>query len=175
MECVDREIEELMNLYGNDILRISYMYLKDKSMAEDAFQEVFVKVYKNFHKISDVENIKSWLISIAINTCRDMLRTSWFKRIICFGEKEEYYNSIESEDNVEKLVMSKIENKEIFNKVINLPNKYKEPILLYYYEELSTVEIASVLKVPEGTVRSRLHRGRKLLKDIIDRKIEYGG
>src|SRR3712207_8283400 len=93
MECVDREIEELMNLYGNDILRISYMYLKDKSMAEDAFQEVFVKVYKNFHKISDVENIKSWLISIAINTCRDMLRTSWFKRIICLDRKSTRLNS----------------------------------------------------------------------------------
>lgn len=53
---------------------------------------------------------------------------------------------------------------------MDLPDKYKEPILLYYYEEFSTGEISEILKVPEGTIRSRLHRGRQLLKNIIGGK-----
>lgn len=173
MANVDYEIERLIESYGNDVLKIAYLYLKEKNKAEDAFQEVFLKVYENFHKLKNKESEKSWIMSITINTCKDMLKSSWFKRIIFFEEKEEL--TIISKENVEEDVISKIDGKELLKEIMDLPNKYKEPILLYYYEEFSTGEIAEILKIPEGTVRSRLHRGRQLLKNVIDRKIQYDG
>ena len=79
---MDKEIERLIDEYGNDVLRISYIYLKDKYLAEDAFQEVFVKVYKNFSKFRRNSTEKTWILSITMNTCKDMLRNSWFKRVL---------------------------------------------------------------------------------------------
>ncbi|WP_034867812.1 sigma-70 family RNA polymerase sigma factor [Clostridium lundense] len=173
MTNVDNEIERLIESYGNDVLKISYLYLKDKNKAEDVFQEVFLKVYENFHKLKNKESEKSWIMSITVNACKDMLKSSWFKRIIFFEEKEEL--SIESNEELEKNVIDKMDSSELLGKVMDLPTKYKEPILLYYYEEFSTVEIGKILKIPEGTVRSRLHRGRQLLKNIMDGKIQYDG
>lgn len=173
MTNVENEIERLIESYGNDVLKISYLYLKDKNKAEDVFQDVFLKVYENFHRLKNKESEKSWIMSITVNTCKDMLKSSWFKRIIFFEEKEEL--SIESNEELEKDVIDKMDSSELLQKVMDLPTKYKEPILLYYYEEFSTVEIGKILKIPEGTVRSRLHRGRQLLKNIMDRKIQYDG
>jgi len=79
---MDEKIEELMNSYGNEVLRIAYLYLKDKYLAEDVFQEVFIKVYKNFSKLKKSSSEKNWIMTITINTCRDVLRISWFKKVI---------------------------------------------------------------------------------------------
>lgn len=174
MAKADNEIERLIDEYGNHVLKIAYLYLKDKNKAEDAFQEVFLKVYENFYKLKNKNSEKSWIISITINTCKDMLKSSWVKRIIFFEEKEEL-SIISDEKDLEKDVMDKISGKELLQKVMDLPSKYKEPILLYYYEEFSTGEISETLGIPEGTVRSRLHRGRQLLKNVMDGKNQYDG
>ncbi|MBC2398081.1 sigma-70 family RNA polymerase sigma factor [Clostridium tetanomorphum] len=166
---MDMELERLIEEYGNDVLKIAYLYLKSKDKAEDVFQEVFLKVYSNYDKLNNIKSEKSWIVSITINTCKDMLKSSWLKRIIFLGEKEEECSFI-CEEDVEKKVLDKIYRKGVLKKIMDLPDKYKEPILLYYYEEFSTGEISEILKVPEGTIRSRLHRGRQLLKNIIGGK-----
>lgn len=169
---MDEEIKRLMNNYGNDVLRISYLYLKDRYLAEDAFQEVFIKVYKNFHMFKKNSSEKTWIMSITINTCRDILRISWFKKIIMLKDIED--NSlIDTNGNVEDKVINKIQNEELLKEVMNLPRKYKEIIILFYYEELSTIEISKTLKLPEGTVRSQLFRARTMLKSKIGGKLEY--
>lgn len=169
---MDEKIEQLMNNYGNDVLRIAYLYLKDKYLAEDVFQEVFIKVYKNFNDFKKKSSEKTWIMSITMNTCRDMLRLSWFKKIVMLKDIDD--NSIiDTSEAVDNKVINEIQNKELLKEVIRLPRKYKEPILLYYYEELSTVDISNILKIPEGTVRSRLFRARTMLKSNIDGKIEY--
>ncbi|KAJ49275.1 RNA polymerase sigma-70 factor (ECF subfamily) [Clostridium tetanomorphum] len=169
MANIDMELERLIEEYGNDVLKIAYLYLKSKDKAEDVFQEVFLKVYSNYDKLNNIKSEKSWIVSITINTCKDMLKSSWLKRIIFLGEKEEECSFI-CEEDVEKKVLDKIYRKGVLKKIMDLPDKYKEPILLYYYEEFSTGEISEILKVPEGTIRSRLHRGRQLLKNIIGGK-----
>jgi RNA polymerase sigma-70 factor (ECF subfamily) len=70
---IDVEIERLINTYGNDVLRTSYLYLKDKQMAEDAFQEVFIKIYKKFDSFEGRSSEKTWIISITINHCKNIL------------------------------------------------------------------------------------------------------
>lgn len=171
---MDEKIEQLMNDYGNDVLKIAYLYLKDKYLAEDAFQEVFVKVYKNYNKFKNNSSEKTWIMSITINTCRDMLRISWFKKVLMFKDAGDDLLK-DSYENVDKEVERKMEYEELLKEVMNLPLKYREPIILYYYEELSTMDISAALKIPEGTVRSRLFRARTILKSNIEGKIEYEG
>jgi RNA polymerase sigma-70 factor (ECF subfamily) len=169
---MDEKIEELMNSYGNEVLRIAYLYLKDKYLAEDVFQEVFIKVYKNFSKLKKSSSEKNWIMTITINTCRDVLRISWFKKVIL--SKDVYDDSfVDICENVDDKVINKIQYEELLKQVMDMPRKYKEIIILYYYEELSTRDISKVLRIPEGTVRSRLFRARTVLKSSIDGKIEY--
>lgn len=171
---MDKEIERLIDNYGNDVLKIAYIYLKDKHLAEDAFQEVFIRVYKSYSKFKGKSSEKTWILSITMNICRDILRSSWLKRVIMFKDREA---SVQAQDpyQLENQVIKHIEYKELTNAVMNLPRKYKELILLYYYEGVSTPEISKILKLPEGTVRSRLFRAREILKYNIDGKMEYEG
>ncbi|WP_446898975.1 sigma-70 family RNA polymerase sigma factor [Clostridium sp. LBM24168] len=173
---MDNELERLMNSYGNDVLRTAFVYLKDRHLAEDVFQEVFIKVYKNFHKFNGQSSEKTWILAITINTCRDVLRSSWIKRVLRFQDPEyEILNLKENSIDIDDKAIKNIEYEDLLKKVMNLPKKYKEVILLYYYNELSTPEISQTLKIPEGTVRSRLYRARDLLKYNIGGTIEYEG
>ena len=176
MTYMDKEIERLIDSYGNDVLRISYIYLKDKHLAEDAFQEVFVKVYKNLEKFQGKSSEKTWILSITMNTCKDMLRSSWLKRIIRLEDNESMnFEMKDTSNSLDDTVIRQLEYKELLNEVMNLPRKYKELIILYYYENISTSEISKILNIPEGTVRSRLFRAREMLKYNIGGKIEYEG
>lgn len=169
---MDEKIEQLMNDYGNDVLRTAYLYLKDKYLAEDAFQEVFVKVYKNYNKFKNNSSEKTWIMSITINTCRDMLRTSWFKKVFILKDTEDDLQ-IGFNENVDDKIAEKVQYEELLKEVMHLPYKYRVPVILYYYEELSTADISAAMKIPEGTVRSRLFRARTILKSNLEGKIEY--
>ncbi|MBV7273626.1 sigma-70 family RNA polymerase sigma factor [Clostridium thailandense] len=171
---MDKEIERLINEYGNDVLRISYIYLKDKYLAEDAFQEVFVKVYKNLCKFRGNSTEKTWILSITMNTCKDILRSSWFKRVILHEDmKLINYDFDKKSDTPDTEVIKKLQYKELLKEVMDLPKKYKDVVILFYYEELSTTEISRILNIPDGTVRSRLFRAREVLKLNLDGKINY--
>lgn len=171
---MDEILEQLMEDYGNDVLRIAYLYLKDKYMAEDAFQEVFVKVYKNYSKFKNKSSIKTWIMSITMNTCRDMLKTSWLKKVFMLKDIEDT-SLKDTYKNVDDEVAEKLQYEELLKEVMNLPIKYREIVILHYYEGLSTVDISTALKMPEGTVRSRLFRARTMLKSNMEGKIEYEG
>lgn len=165
-----------MNSYGDDVLRIAYMYLKDKYLAEDVFQEVFIKIYKNFSKFEKKSSEKTWIMSITINACKDILRNAWFKKVFTLDDSNNFSLTNRYVDiDVDDKVINSIQYEKLLSEVMNLPRKYKEPILLYYYEELSTADISKILKIPEATIRSRLFRARKMLKINIDGKIEYEG
>jgi RNA polymerase sigma-70 factor (ECF subfamily) len=166
---IENEIERLMNLYGNDVLRTSYLYLKDKQRAEDAFQEVFLKVYKKYNSFKGKSSEKTWIISIAINVCKDMLRSTWLKRVFLTDNISTEKNSEDTDDEAIRLV----ENRVLFNEVISLQSAMKDVVILYYYQELDTREISSILSIAEGTVRSRLHRAREILKNKLKGRIDF--
>ncbi|EET85845.1 RNA polymerase, sigma-24 subunit, ECF subfamily [Clostridium carboxidivorans P7] len=109
---MNEEIKRLIRSYGNDVLRIAYIYLKDRYLAEDAFQEVFIKVYKNFDKFKNQSSEKTWIITITMNTCKDMLRISWFKKVVMFKDISD--DSLpDACENVDTKVINKIENRKI--------------------------------------------------------------
>ena len=98
--------------------------------------------------------MKHWLIRVTLNECKNLLRFPWQK-----------YTSLE--DYMETLQMPEPEHREMLNAVMTLPTKYRMILYLYYYEGYATAEIADFLQIPNGTVRTRLARGREQLKKIL--------
>ena len=146
--------------------------VKDQQLAEDIFQEVFYKVMKNYHKFEHLSSEKTWLIRITINTCKDLLRTSWLRRVTTFGTLEEQ-NQTQYEQPFD---MTQSEsNNELYEMIMKLPQRYKEVILLFYYEDFSYDEMAKILNIPKGTVQSRLARGREKLKKMMEERGEISG
>ena len=165
-------VERLIEDYGQDVLKIAYLYVKDQQLAEDIFQEVFYKVMKNYHKFEHLSSEKTWLIRITINTCKDLLRTSWLRRVTTFGTLEEQ-NQTQYEQPFD---MTQSEsNNELNEMIMKLPQRYKEVILLFYYEDFSYDEMAKILNIPKGTVQSRLARGREKLKKMMEERGEISG
>ncbi|NLG81117.1 MAG: sigma-70 family RNA polymerase sigma factor [Bacilli bacterium] len=160
---MEKEIERLIQDYGNDVLRIAYMYLKDRHLAEDAFQEVFIRVYHKWDTFREESSEKTWIIKIAINVCKDMLKSYWHRNV-SFYELEDIYKLSNNTNDVE-LAM---ERKSLLENVLRLPDKYKDVILLYYYQGFSVQEIANILDTTVGNVTSLLSRARKLLKESLE-------
>lgn len=166
---IDAEINRLIDEYGNDVLRISYIYLKDKHRAEDAFQEVFLKVYKKYENFKGMSSEKTWIIRITVNVCKDFLRSSWIKRVFPSDNVRQENTYFEVED---KLV-HKEESIFLFNEVMQLPPSYKDVIILHYYQGFNTIEIGKILGIKDSTVRTRLFRAREALRKRINGRIEY--
>ncbi|MCF0149320.1 MAG: sigma-70 family RNA polymerase sigma factor [Clostridium sp.] len=168
---IEKEIQRLMDTYGNDVLRTSYMYLKDLQSAEDAFQEVFIKVFNKLGSFKGESSEKTWIIRITINVCKDMMRSSWIKRVLLTDKLKDKNVNIGIESRIIKIE----ENKILFEEVMALSNKFKEVIILYYYHNCNTTEISKILNVAEGTVRSRLHRAREILKSKLGGRSDWSG
>lgn len=165
-EPIEQVVERLIEEYGQEVYKIAYFYIKDQQLAEDIFQEVFYKVMKNYHKFQHQSSEKTWLTRITINTCKDLLRTSWIKRVTTFGVWQESGTDYEAPFDIEQQEA----DQELYEIIQELPTTYKDVILLFYYKELSYEEIAQILKIPEGTVRSRLSRARVKLKKMINER-----
>ncbi len=162
------ELEQMMNQYGDYIARTCYIYLKDWALAEDAVQEVFIKAYKHMSEFRKESSEKTWLTSIAINICKNYVRTSWFRKVQIGIEKIETRNTLEDE------LINQINQSELLKQVMDLPIKYREVILLYYYQDFKINEIAEILGISESSIKMRLNRARKKLKDDFEEECIYG-
>ena len=153
------QLEELMAQYGTELLRVCYMVLKDAQQAEDTVQETFIKAYKSM-AASSLDNPRAWLMKIAINTCKDYLRSAWFRRVDRKVAPEDVpfltTDSFEYDDTV-------------FEAVMDMPLKFREVILLRYYEGLKIDEIAQALGLTLSGVQSRLNKARKWLQPKLER------
>lgn len=168
---IEIEIVRLMDTYGNDVLRTAYMFLKDYHKAEDAFQEVFIKVFHKYGSFKGESSEKTWIIKVTINTCKDILRSSWLKRV----QLTDVINEEGSIPGIESKIVKSEDNKLLFKEVIALKQAYKEVVILYYYQEYDTQQISKILNIPEGTVRSRLYRAREILKLKLSGRVDFNG
>ncbi|MDF2511017.1 MAG: hypothetical protein K0S04_883 [Herbinix sp.] len=162
------DIETLIRQYGNDVLRTAYMYVKDIHSAEDIFQDVFIKVNQKLSTFEGNSSIKTWIIRITINTCKDYLKSAWNRRVVPMMDYQEDaiisetdYDEVESQDTKELIKQS----------VLSLPEKYKDVVLCVYFQEMSIAETANALQIAEGTAKSRLSRAREKLKSILEGRI----
>ncbi len=158
--------ERLLDLYGNRLIKTCYLILNDKDEAEDAVQETFIRVFRNIHNFNLQSSLYTWIYSIALNICRDMLKRRKYE-YPC-GE----YLSGEG-DNTEELVLDRIDREALREKLFDLPVIYKEVLVLYYFEGLTIKEIGQVLGEKEGTVKSKLSRGRAMLRSALIKGGEF--
>ena len=143
--------------YSDTILRTCFIYLSDQSQAEDATQDTWIKVWNHMKDFEHqgVINEKAWLLRIAINTCKDYRRTSWFRHI----DRRQAL-----EDLPPRLVSVEPEDHELTMLIMELPGKYKQVILLYYFQGLTMQETANALGISQPTVQRRLKKAEDLLK-----------
>lgn len=159
-------LDELMFTYGQDILRLVFSYVNDKEMAEDLTQEIFVKCYKSLHTYKGNAKIKTWLWRIAINHCKDYLK-SWYSKNVIVSENESTNNKTRKE-MVEQLVIQKEEDNQLVLAIMTLPIKYREVIYFFYYENLSLKELSVLTGKKENTVKTRLRRAKEILKERLE-------
>ena len=162
------DIAALMREYGNDVLRTAYSYVKDRDSAEDLFQEVFIKAYYNMDKFRGDCSIKTWLIRITINVCKDHLKSAYQQKVVPMMEFAE--DAIVSENDYEE-VENADRNAQIRAAVETLPEGYREVVMSVYFNEMSVAETAAALGIAEGTVKSRLSRAREVLKNKLEGRI----
>ena len=149
------EIDRLMEQYGSTLLRMSALYLKDAYLAQDAVQETFIKAYRHMNDYRGESTEKTWLTAICINTCRDMLKSAWFR-----------HNSRMDPDSLpERPADFVFPDNTVLTEVMRLPAKYREVVLLRYYEGMKLSEVAAALQLSQGKIRSRLDRANRILRD----------
>lgn len=153
----DSEFDCVYNRNIDTVYRICFMYLKNKHGAEDMSQNTFIKYLRYNPSFKNLEHEKAWFIVTATNVCKNYFKTWWYKNT---SFKDDY--EISSNDG----------SGEVLNLILELPDKYKQVIYMYYYEGYSTVEISKILGINESTIRSHLHTGRNLLKEKLGSEYE---
>lgn len=152
-------LQRMMAQYGDALLRMAYLYLRDAALAEDAVQETFVKAYTHLNQFRGESTEKSWLMRIAINTCKDFQRTAWLR----FVDRRTPLDALP-----EPSADFHTPDDTVLRAVMRLPERDKQVILLRYYQDMKIGEISDALGIPEPTVVSRLKRAR----DNLHRKLE---
>ena len=155
----DQTNERLIRQYQTPLLRLCCIQLQDRALAEDAVQETFLKAYKGFEQFRGDCSEKTWLTRIAINTCRDLQRGSWFR----FTDRR-----VTPEMLPIGTVQPDTEDLDLSLAVMKLPPKMREAILLYYYQDMGTEEIAETLGLTQSTVSYRLQKSREKLRKLLE-------
>lgn len=171
------ELERCIREYGKDIYSFCRYLTYNQQEADDLYQDTFLKAIELSGQIDSSNNPKSYLLSIALRIWKNRKRKyAWRKRIAgtqTFLE-EQGAEQAESLESLEEQILNREESRLVRESVDKLQERLKIPILLYYMEELSISQIASLLKIPEGTVKSRLYQARKKLEkeleDVLDEK-----
>lgn len=152
------ELERIYEQYIDMVYRICYMLLMSCAEAEDAAQNVFIKLMNAKNKPTGEEHLKAWLIVSAKNECKNTLKHWWRSKRVALEDIKEQGEYMKESEN------------EVSRSVSQLPEKYRLPVYLHYYEGYSTDEIAKMLDVNASTLRTRLVQARKMLKLILEKE-----
>ena len=150
---MELDLEQLYKKYRDNIFAIGLNYFGNPSDADDIVQETFYKLSKSRTDFASEEHIRNWLIRVAVNECKRISLSFWWRKR---RPLEEYMETISFET---------AEESELFSEVMKLKPKYRQAIHLFYYEGYSTTEIADILHVSQSTVTTRLARARHQLKE----------
>lgn len=157
------DVEEALHTYGDMVYRLALVQMKDRSEAEDVFQEVFLRLVRYKHRIESREHLKAWLIRVTVNCCRKQFDSAYRRKTV----------PIDRELKAEQSYEMEIPGSPVYDAVLGLPKDYRSVIHLFYYEQYSVREIAEILEMSENAVKTRLSRARGKLKNIL--KGEYAG
>lgn len=178
---MDNKAKDALDKYSNMVYRICFMYLKNKSDAEDACQDVFLKYVQHNKHFESSEHEKAWICKVTFNRCKDILK-SYNRRFLSLDSFTEGIRNLHRRDkdldtnieNVSTLTYeSVIDDNTVLDIVLKLPAKYKDVIYLYYYEGYSASQIACIKNCNENTIYSQMSRAKKLLKERLGDDYEY--
>lgn len=153
-------VEDAFGKYGDRVFSAAFSICRNREDADDVVQDTFLKYHTKQMQYMDETHLKAWLLRVAINRARDITAAFWRR------------NRVSWEDYMEELEFVQPEDRSLFQAVMSLPEKYRLVLHLYYYEECVIKEIASLLHTGEGTIKSRLSRGRALLKTMLTEDLE---
>ena len=165
------ELENYIYTYGKDLYSFCCHVTRSRQEADDLYQDTFLKMYEMGEKVVIRTNPKSFLLSVALNLYRNHKRKlSVRQRIIgvSVAVDETTDSVVDEERGTEDLVVAKEECLLVREMVRKLPDKYRMPILLYYMEGVSIAEIAALLQMSENTVKTRMRRAKKILKERLE-------
>ena len=152
------EIEKIIEKYSDTVYRLAFARTGSRHDADEVYQEVFLRLIKQDSPFNDEEHCKAWLIKVTINCAKKLTCSSWRKHTQPIDESI----SLETQGDIN-----------LWWEISQLPPKYREVIHLYYFEDMSTDEIAKILGRKNTTVRSQLKRAREKLKIIIEEVNNY--
>ena len=155
----EEEITRLVETHQLSLLRLCFAYLRDRTLAEDAVQETVLQAYRSLPKFRAEANEKTWLSRIAVNCCRDIYRTGWFRHIdrkVTLDMLPEPSEEPSQRDDT------------LTVEIMRLPVRLRETVLLYYFEDMNTIEIAETLGITQQAVSSRLMRAREKLRKALE-------
>jgi RNA polymerase sigma-70 factor (ECF subfamily) len=141
------------------LINLAWRFSRDRTSAEDMAQEAFVKAFRSLHTFRGESAFSSWLMSIALNSYRSWLR----ERAPLPAEADLTRLTGDGADPLAGM-QARERADAVRRAVLTLPPRYREPIVLFYFQEMDLSETARILGIPEGTLKARLHRGRELLK-----------
>ncbi len=153
-------LQELVEKYGDQVFRLAFRYTGDRSRAEDLAQETFLKAYRNLDRLDRNREAGPWLFKIATNLCRNWLRDNRETPM----ENLEIVDS-RVEDSPERIYCARESEQELVSALQDLPQIYREVLLLKHVNELSYAEICETLSLELSLVKNRLYRGRLMLKE----------
>ena len=157
--CNTEELfDNLVLEYQMPLKRLCFMYLRDMTLAEDAVQDTFLKVYKNMDQFREGCSMKTWIMKIGVNTCRDMLRSAWLRHRKMSVSPDDLQFAAEENEKDE-------EAEELGRALLKLPVRYKDVILLYYYQDMNLTEVAEALHTSTSTVSRRLKHAQDILRN----------
>lgn len=151
----EAEFRQAVDRYRDLVFRVAYTYLRDAADADDVAQDVFFKLLKRAEPFDGDEHQRNWLLRVTVNECKSLFRRPWRRM-----EDIASY--------IDMLPAASPESRDLLVEVMRLPEKYRVPLVLFYYAELPTQQIAELLRVAPATVRTRLSRGRDRLRDLLE-------
>lgn len=166
----NQELEQYIDKYGTDLYSFCRHLTKNMQEADDLYQDTFLTIVDKDKEIEDKRNPKSYLLSVAIRIWKNRKRKfAWRQRIAPSQNYEEYLADLltESVPSPEEILLSREKVLRVWSAVDHLSEKYRIPVYLYYLEELSVGEIASILNLPRTTIKNRLYTARKTLKNSL--------
>ncbi|MFC4808679.1 RNA polymerase sigma factor [Paenibacillus sp. GCM10023250] len=163
---------ELMAAYGKDVWHFAYFITHSREMADDIAQDVFVKVFQQLYEFRGQSSVKTWLLAITRNTARDVLRSAWVRRVVLLDTIRSH---AQTSPSAERESMDKLMAEEVWAAVMELPRKLREVLLLSSRYGLSMSEMADMLRVSPGTVKSRLHRARAAVNRKLAQEARWTG
>ncbi|WP_155592682.1 sigma-70 family RNA polymerase sigma factor [Lysinibacillus cavernae] len=158
---MSEHLAAIMAEHGEYCLRVAYLYVKDWAIAEEIVQDVFFAYYRQQDRFEQRSSLKTYLVKITVHKSHDYLR-SWKNKRHLLLEK---LHIGASKRTPETALIAKDERTTLTFALFELPITYREVVILYYYQELKVREIADILTCTENTIKTRLHRARKMLQE----------